>query len=90
MVNVHQHAKLRADRSNWCRDKAIFDISRWRPSKMPAVRHLKFVLCWLQTIHVEYCWSLSFCKKSVGISNTVLIFEDMQMPIHAHFSGVLG
>ena len=31
-ANLHHRAKFRAGLSNRCRDMAVFDFSRWRPS----------------------------------------------------------
>jgi len=56
-VNKRQHAKLRGDRSNRCRDMAVF-----RFLKITAVRHLGFVVRVFGPPAKRIWWSLSLCK----------------------------
>jgi len=56
-ANVRHRSKFYADRSNRCRDMAIF-----RFFKVAAVRHIGFVLQDFGPLTKSIWWSLSLCK----------------------------
>jgi len=70
MVSMRHRTKFRNDRSNRCRDKAIFDFSKWRPS---AVLHLS----WTCLDHPRHFVVFITVQNLVGVYMQVLIFSDL-------------
>jgi len=91
-ANMCHQAKFRADRSNCCRNMAIFNFSRWRPSAILDLFYAYLDYPRRAFVGLCHCAKFGWNRCSSFDDMSVLMFCEfgLKMPIHAPFWVVFG